>query len=215
MGRNMEKYSHKNVELGQEREKIVCDFAILEATEGFAQLTEKQREIIRVSLIVQARAERDMDPSHKNDPWYYDWRKRRGLRAKYQGSLEHIKQWYCHVAVAALENEDLSPTRPPNCKREFFDGAYLDIDQEFELRKAVEFFGYPCVVHVSTELGNSSGETTKFHTFLALGHGPKGEIVVWEKQRIGLPYRVVSLSQVYDDYSHAHFWGFRNLRSST
>ena len=177
-------------------------------------ITEKQREIIRVSLIVQARAERDMDPSHRNDPWHYDWHKRRGLRPRYSGSLEHIKRWYCHASVAAIENQDLSSFRPQDCPKEFFDAAYLAIHQEFELKKAVEFFGFPCVVHVSTELGNSYGETTKFHTFLALGHGPEGQIVVWEKKRIQLPYRVISLSQVYGDYPHAHYWGFRKLRPS-
>ncbi|KKT29232.1 MAG: hypothetical protein UW41_C0010G0014 [Candidatus Collierbacteria bacterium GW2011_GWC2_44_18] len=211
----MEKISYSRPDLDNEQARYKHDVAKLEATEGYALLSKDQRAIIRNTLILQIRAERDMDPLHRNDPWYYDWHKRKGLRPRYKGSLEHVKHWYCHAAVAALETRDLSGTRPQNCKEDFFDGDYFQIDQEFELRKAVEFFGFPCIVHVSTELGNSRGETTKFHTFLALGHGPKDEIVVWEKQRIELPYRVVSLSQVYADYKHAHFWGFRKLRSTT
>ncbi len=211
----MEKITHRNPDLDKEQTKYRHDVAQLEVTEGYALLSEDQRAIIRSTLIVQIRAERDMDPTHKNDPWYYDWLKNRGHRPKYQKSLEHVKQWYCHAAVAALEGQGLSGTRPPNCQVDFFDGAYLPIDQEFELRKAVEFFGFPCVVHVSTELGNSSGEKTKYHTLLALGHDPEGQIVVWEKQRIGLPYRITQLSQVYEDYRHVHCWGFRKLRSST
>lgn len=212
MGENMEKYTYKNKELEAEREKYRSDIATLEATEGWSLLTDRQREIIRTTLYLQARAQRDMHPDHKNDPWYYDWFKKANWTPKYQASMAHILNWYCHVAVYALENCDLSAEYPPDCPLEFFDGAYFEVRQYYEITKAIEFFGFPSVVHVSDENGNLSGEDKKYHTFVAMGHGINGEIVVWEKIRQREPYRVTTLKQVHNDYSNILYWGVRKLR---
>lgn len=212
MASNMEKFSYQSQSLEKEKEKLRSDLAVLEATEGYSKLTPRQQQIIRVSLCIQARAERDMHPNHKNDPWYYDWFKAEKFLPRYKKSLEHIQKWYCHASVAALETGDLSPSRPPNCPKEFFDAAYFEIHQESELKKVLEFFDYPSVVHIGCELGKERGEMTKQHTFLALGPNQKGDIIIWEKTKVRLPYRVTTLSQVYEDYSDSHCWGVRKLR---
>jgi hypothetical protein len=209
----MEKYSYQNEALTVEKEKFKRDLAILEATEGFARLAPRQRKIIRASLILQARAERDMDPNHKNDPWYYDWHKRTGHRTRYRGSLEHIVQWDCHGAIACLESGKALGYEPPENPKEFFNADYFELANASEVEKAIETVGFPCVVHINEVLGNIAGEKTQWHSFLALGHDDRQSIVTWEKIGFYLPYRVARLNQVVDDYSaNAHYWGFRKLR---
>ncbi|EKD53188.1 MAG: hypothetical protein ACD_61C00120G0002 [uncultured bacterium] len=209
----MEKYSYQNEAQEAEREKIKRDLAILEATEGFSLLTPRQRKIIRVSLLLQARAERDMDPYHKNDPWYYDWHKRSGYSPKYQGSLQHIIQWDCHGAIASLESGQPLGYEPPENPKAFYDAEYFELTNAYQVAQAIESVGFPCVVHVNEVLGNIDGEKTQWHSFLALGHDEHKNIVTWEKTGFNLPYRVARLNQVVDDYSvTTYYWGFRKLR---
>ena len=186
---------------------------LLESTEGFPRLTAKQQQIIRTSLLLQARAERDMHPNHKNDPWYYDWLDRSPFRRpKFKQSLKHIEGWYCHAAIASLEIESLSGDRPPQILDKFFEAEYLKLESEYELERALRFFGFPAVVHVNSEQNNTAGESTQVHSFLALGYGPEQSIMVWEKNGFSFPYRVVNLEVVYEEYQSFRYWGLRKLR---
>lgn len=209
----MEKLVYANTSLENQRKMYQKDLSLLESTEGFPFLTEKQKKIIRVSLLIQARAERDLDPKHKNDPWYYDWFKfKRDLKPAYRECQEHIKNWYCHSAVASLENGCLAGERPPEHPKEFFDANYFEVRCEYELERAINFIGYPAVVHANLEKDNFNGEDTQYHTFLALGHNAENNIVVWEKAGFDFPYRVTDLSTVYEDYRGLNYWGVRKLR---
>lgn len=206
----MEKFVYSSPELEAEREKFRQDIELLESTEGYPLLTLKQRQIIKVSLYLQDRAERAMHPLHINDPYYHDWN--RAKTEPYKLSLDHINNWYCHTAVDGLEHKKISGARPQVCAKKFFDGKYFLVDDPLTLKEKIEAFGFPCVVHVGGENGNKNGEDGRLHTFLALGHDSEGGIVVWEKVKIRQPYRVTGLEQVYGNYGHGLFWGIRKLR---
>lgn len=208
----MEKFSHKNEALAVEMERIKRDLAILEATEGFARLTPRQQQIIRTSLFLQARAERDMHPNHKNDPWYYDWFKRSSHVPEYQESLSHVKHWYCHAAIASLESGQLSGDIPPEHPDSFFNAAYFVIHDIQELKQAISFFDFPTVVHVNSDSDNLIGEVSQYHSFLVLGYDQEKNIVVWEKEGFSYPYRITTLKQVYVEYNNFRYWGVRKLR---
>jgi len=210
-----EKYRYQDENLEQEKVRLKRDLALLEATKGYSMLSDTQKELIRITLYLQARAERDMHPEHINDPWYYDWMVKDGSKeAKYQNSLKHIKRWNCHGAIAALERGNLSILEdPPENTREFFNAHYAKIKNESEIRAIIETIGYPCVVHVNEELGNTYGEETQWHSFLALGEISGGKIITWEKIGFELPYRVAFLSNIFFEYDYAEYWGFRKLRN--
>ncbi len=208
----MERLVRPQINIELENNKYREDLAKLQETNGWYLLTPRQQKIIRACQLLQPRAERDMDPNHKNDPYYFDWFKKTEFRPQYQKSLEHIKNLYCHTAIYALENESISGEAPRHCPKEFFDAAYFMFTHEFELKKALEFFGFPCVVHASTENGNEYGETTKAHSFLVLGKDHRSDTVVWGKTRIKEPYKVTTLSQVFLDYPYIKYWGIRKLR---
>lgn len=207
MANNMETYNYRSMESEVRRDKTISSLVALESTEGYWLLTPKQRQIIRVSLFIQERAERGMHPSHKNDSWYYDWKKENS----YQKSLDHIGYWYCHAAVSGLEKEKYSGTCPPPCSHEFFNGQYFIASNVDQVSEVVEEFGFPCVVHIGGENGNFHGETNRYHTFLALGHDQDGKILIWEKIRKGEPYRIATLNDVFKSYGKDLFWGVRKI----
>lgn len=212
MGESMEKFVYHTTELETEREKYRRDLTILEGTEGWQLLTDRQRQIIQTTLYLQNRSERDMDPVHKNDPWYFDWFKKTKYIPQYQASLGHVKRWYCHAAIASLENGSLTGIRPPKHPIAFFDASYLKISDIKELKTALESTQFPAVTHVSLEPANIKGEDPVYHSFLSLGHDSNHDIVVWDKEGFGFPYRVTTLKTIYDEYCSFSYWGIRKLR---
>ncbi len=213
MGEIMEKFFRANYSRESEREKYQHDLMLLESTEGFPRLTAKQQQIIRTSLLLQARAERDMHPEHKNDPWYYDWFKAKAeFKPGYQECFHHIQEWYCHAAIASLENGSLQGARPQPHPKEFFDAEYFEFKCEYDLERMINYFGFPTVVHINSKPANFVGEESQYHSFLALGYGPDKSILVWEKNGFSFPYRVVNLEVVYEEYQSFRYWGLRKLR---
>ncbi len=209
----MEKYIYQTPELEVEREKYRIEISVLESTEGWIELSDGQKEILRVTLYLQTRAQRDMDPDHKNDPWYYDWfRRDKQYTPKYQESLKNIKRWCCHTAVQSLENVDLSGEYPKDPPINFFDADYTSIKSIDGLVEAVESIGFPAVVHISMKPKNKTGRAQQCHSFVIMGHNKSNNLIVWEKQDFHLPYRVTTLIDVYEQYRAIEFWGIRKLR---
>lgn len=209
----MENKESRDLSFEAEREKYRRDLASLEQTEGFGKLTPRQQQIIRVSLYLQARAERDMHPEHKNDPWYYDWFKSISeFKPGYQECLHHIQEWYCHAAIASLESGSLQGMHPQPHPKKFFDAEYFEFKCEYDLERMINYFGFPTVVHINSKPANFVGEESQYHSFLALGYGPTKSILVWEKNGFNFPYRVVNLEEVYEEYQSFRYWGLRKLR---
>lgn len=208
----MEKLIYRSQALASEKEKLRRDFALLQSTEGYSKLTPRQQEIIRVSLLLQARADRTLEVS-KPKSW--------PLRLFCQDSevffqnpecQDHIESWYCHAAIASLESGQLSGDFPPKHPDSFFNAAYFEIHNIQEIKKAILFFGFPSVVHINSEPENLTGEDSQYHSFLALGYDQAKNIVVWEKEGFCYPYRITTLKQVYGEYKNFEYWGVRKLR---
>lgn len=208
----MEKSIYRTPELAVERDQYQKTLEILRSLEGYQALTPKQQEVIRTSLYLQDRAERDMPEGHKNDPWYYDWKKCIGLKPEFKGSLEHIKYWNCHRAIASLESCKLSNPALPKHPISFFNADYYPISNQGELELHLIEHVFPAVVHVSDCDGNRYGEDQMFHSFLALGYLDTGDLIVWDKVDFKLPYRLAKLKDVYEHFRSIPFWGIRKLR---
>lgn len=223
----------------EERARREEQFALIEQTEGFAKLSERQQKLIRVSLYTQQRAERLSDPAseqavqserqgyymgnestrileevhlehmHEQDPDFYPDPSTRA----YKRSQNHVANWYCHPSVYALETECVPGEMPSKVPEGFFEAEYEINESVLELESRIEEAGLPCVVHISENPKNfNEGWHTK-HTLLALGKDAEGTMLCWEKEGNTYPFRVVSLKEVYDFYNtiSPKYWGVRKL----
>jgi len=205
--------------LSDEKEEINRDLQILEKTEGYSSLSVRQKQIIRVSLAVQARANREGVTNYCVNKGIIR-RVRRFLNrtseeTRYQASGRHVIRWYCHGAIASLEGEDFEGEWPKDNPIEFFNASYFEVASEYDVKKAIEYYGFPSVVHVNEASDNLEGEDSQYHSFLALGHNEDGEIVVWHKEGFRYPYKVTTLHSVYEVYGPSYFWGVRKLKNAT
>lgn len=204
--------------LSDEKEEICRDLETLEKTEGYSSLSDRQKQIIRVSLAIQARAEREgVTDSCVN--WGVIRRvkryfKRTSEETRYLASDRHIIRWYCHGAIASLEDERFEGEWPKDNPIDFFNASYFEVASEYDVKKAIEYYGFPSVVHVNEDSDNFEGEDSQYHSFLALGHNEDGEIVVWHKEGFRYPYKVTTLRSVFEDYGPSFFWGVRKLKNA-
>ena len=194
---------NKNL-ISEEQKKLQKDMEIVMATEGFSLLTKKQQQILKQSLYIQARAERKTEEERYAD------------NHKYKDSQKYVADRNCHNAIIDLEKEKSLQDLPVSAKIEpnFFEAKYVSVKTVDELKKQIEKFGFPCVLHVSSSNKNSDS-TTKAHSSLVLGHDNKDNIIVWEKKSFGIPwpYQIITLDQVYNTYGNNYYYGLRKLRS--
>jgi len=192
----------RSVNLGLEKRRLEKSITILKATEGFAVLSSEQRRIIRLTLYITERANRNLVPGMKS----------MGAVGPYSGCRRHLIDRNCHSSLAGVEVENILAVDPDNIPPDYFEANYHDSEKLNEIESKIENFGFPCVVITSLEGGNENGENTKEHSFLALGRY-KGNIIVWEKTGFDYPYRVTTLKEEHSKYGRGHFWGLRKLRT--
>lgn len=194
---------------GEERERI---YAELEKLVGFQKLNERQQRYIKDSFYAEQRARRLTNPDSMDD---------------YSASDLHMDFWYCHAAAAAVE-EAVVGQRVEPYDGSFFEGNYIPLSKEHpekDVEDLIVSAGFPCVVLMSMEAEHEPNlpidelENDQVHSFLALGRNEAGEIMIWEKQGLASPYRLVPLQEVFKDYSApfdytAYFWAARPLRSA-
>ena len=80
----------------EENEKVQKQIEIARATEGFSHLTEKQQQIIKLSLYMQARGER------------YDTDENENILKVNKKSTQYVADKNCHTSILNLENEDMT-----------------------------------------------------------------------------------------------------------
>ena len=183
--------------ISEEQKKIQKNIEVLQATEGFSRLTEKQKSIIKQSLYLQVRAERGRK----------EWEP--GELRHYKNSEDRIDSTNCHSAVLSLEKEDLQElSKNKKSYPSFFEAEYFPIETIDELKKQIEKFGFPCVLHIRR---NSSSD--EMHSSLVLGYDTQGKIVLWEKKGYEMknPYQVITLDEIYSNYGNKYY-GLRKLR---
>ena len=187
--------------ISEEQKKIQKDMEVVESTEGFFSLTERQKSIIKQSLYLQARAERAM----KLDDY---------IKHKNKNSYNYVASRNCHSAVFSLEKENLQGTsEEAKADPDFFKAEYVSVKEISELKKQIEEFGFPCVLHIGTS--SSQDPYGKAHSSLVLGHNKEDEIILWEKEsyEVRNPYHIITLDQIYDTYGDIFYYGLRKLRA--
>lgn len=199
----------------EERSKVIDR---IKETEGFKLLTARQRKIIILSLYIQQRAQRNPVPIYGGRNQISGFEAPRGIKCEpeggcYQESQSHISEHYCHSVICNLEQGETIPALPVRPPREFFQADYKGVQNKDELIKIVEQCGFPCVVFIDgfAQIPRRSDAPSPYHSFLALGHVQNGDILTWEKLRVGCPYRVTTLDEIYTYQSSSLFWGVRRL----
>lgn len=181
--------------------------SILNRLPGFWLLTEEQRRLIKLSFIIQNRANRDLPTRWEKLLEFFGISK----KLRYPLCLRHIHAWYCHGAIATLESGYLAEKpadNPPN----FFAANYTQVGSTAKAESLVRAFGYPSVVHISISDDYRLGEDPQLHSFLVLGE-LGDEIVTWDKEGFFLPYRLNTVSETFRVYNNPNwFWGIRNPR---
>lgn len=189
--------------ISEEQKRIQKNMEVVEATEGFSYLTEKQQRIIKQSLYLQVRAERGRK----------EWQP--GETRKYKNTEDYVDNRNCHSAVFFLEKENLQEiSENARDDSDFFKAEYVVVKEINALKKQIEEFGFPCVLHI----GNSPSQdpSGKAHSSLVLGHNKEGEIILWEKESYDIlhPYQVTTLDQIYRTYGDiCSYYGLRKLRN--
>ncbi|MFA7194037.1 MAG: hypothetical protein WC087_03925 [Candidatus Paceibacterota bacterium] len=167
---------------------------LLESLDGYAKLSEKQKQIIRTFLYLEDRSNRE------------------DANVDYQKSLAHKDAWYCHAAVVSVELErvvDELAIYPENIHRaienetkfdsHFMKADYIDSDKtQQEVEDFIEEVGFPCTVVFSWFDGLEFDMLA--HSCIALGKDETGRLIVWEKKNAREACRVINFGEVYDFY---------------
>ncbi len=72
----------------------------LDELEGFKNLSEKQQQMLRLSLYVNQRSLRG-EKARKAEP-------SKIVKTEYDASYKHIWDWYCHAVIGAVAAEEVS-----------------------------------------------------------------------------------------------------------
>lgn len=186
-----------DIELRPENEKLKSDLEIIFETEGWKKLSEKQRQFIKVSLLVQSRADRPETQINTD-------------------SRERIAKWNCHYSTFVLENEGKESENKNQINKSFFVAEYEKTSTLAELESRIEKMSYPLVVHISKiENNDHLDDDEQRHTFVLLGK-KEDQFICWEKQDFHLPYQVVDLETIYRRFPEpTNYWGLRALTVPT
>lgn len=188
--------------ISKEQENIQKDMEMAMTTEGFSRLTEKQQHIIKLSLYMQARAGREIE------------RWKLGNDRTYISSYDYVSERNCHSAIFSLEKENMRElSEDAKADTNFFKAEYNTVATIDELKRRIEEFGFPCVLHIGRS--SSDDAQAKEHSSLVLGHDNAGNIVLWEKESYEAihPYQITHLNNIYDTYGNIRYYGLRKLRS--
>ncbi len=201
--------------LTQEQGQRAENFNTLESLEGFPKLSGQQQRMIRASLYIQDRADRDHT-----------------YNGEYPTASRHIKDEFCHSAAFSLENEIPLGRETDEAfgqgyfSKEARDRATLLAGVKFlmfptvpEVNELVEQTGFPALVVVGEVQQYDAAKRTSIsehtHTCVALGKDSEGTIIVWEKRGYHLPYHLCPLNEVYARYAKSEEWGVRAFGRKT
>ncbi len=221
-------------DISSEHPQLAESMSKIENLDGYNKLSDYQQRLIKASLYIQERAERGTDyPSkfaivspqeyaetevtriHTEDHLEYMHKFNSGpdpKDRKYRLSQNAIANWYCHAAIAGLEYEKGLSITPAEVPENFFKTDYHLVASIQNVEKIIENTGFPCVIHIMHhEPVNYNESYNAFHSCLALGLNEEGKVMIWEKKGNQLPFRVVTLDEVYTKYGTYNLWGARPL----
>lgn len=192
----------KKEQLLSEQEQRKLMYEQLDALEGFQRLSPTQQRMIKGSLYIRQRTDREP----RKGTFFEDL-----TDSSYALSKTHRNQFFCHGAVFYLENELPVAIKPAQVDPYQHEDQYQKIEQAqiYEnLHAAIATVGVPCVLRLNykAEKPDAPRQYEALHTLIALGTDASGEMMIWEKTGYREPYRYTTLRKVQEN----SFSGFRN-----
>lgn len=220
----------------EEKESREQRRSLLEGLSGFSRLSPRQKRYLTTSLYIQQRAERGTDPisaarindmpeefrkflgspdgAYITSPMFSDSNKLKESDIKkytdrYFESQISIMSDFCHRVITKLEDYR---------EGELLSVSWVDVgpvtsfsDVEELVALATEQNDFPLVVQIWKGKPEEDNLTNLLHSFILLGKDDGGKYLVWEKSGCNMPFQIISLKQVYENYEHAIGWRMRQL----
>jgi len=129
---------------------------------------------------------------------------------KYAKSIIFLTGINCFNSVSCVER-GVSFNNNYHPEDHFFRGDYNPL--RFSISAQANFFisryGFPNVVHIKGDLAHK----IPHHSLIALGEtNDEKDLVIWEKRSNDLPYRVTTLTTVFNGYQNC-YWAVRPLQT--
>lgn len=192
----------------------------LEAIEGFKNLSTAQQRFMLSTLYIQQRAERGTDSRsasriQKAATIYKNRRDESYIASDYSGNAHayqksqgYVHDSFCHLA--AIELEKLAAQRRDRASDAWIyagpSHSYADLEQLVEIAQQKTTLPLLANIH-TTETGIA------VHTTVVLGKNGHGTLSVWEKAGYSLPFHIVPLESVYQNFPESHVWRLRSLHT--
>ncbi len=220
----------------QEKESREQQRLLLESLSGFSRLSPRQKRYLTTSFYIQQRAERGTDSTsaerirempeefkkflgvshstyiaYPDSPARSNQKEPRGEKQtdKYFKSQLRIMNDFCHDAIAKLEDYRDGELRDSLWVDAGPVTSFSDVEELVIL--ALEQDNFPLVVQIWEGRKEENNLTNLLHSMLLLGKDDRGEYIVWEKSGWHMPFRLVSLKEVYESYGYASGWVMRPL----
>ncbi len=212
-----------NKETGERARNI----RLLEQLSGYAQLTEKQKQFILLSLYTQQRAERGTDAGSdariQEVPERFSKSAPKGVYIahpetvdtnesweRYKSSQFHVMSNYCHKTVRQLESYG---TDKKLGESTWYDVGTIESlsDLESFISLAEQENKSPFVMEMWSGEPDDTKRERISHTTVLLGKSETGEWVCWEKSGFHIPYQIITLSALYGAYKEHTGWRLRSL----
>lgn len=171
---------------------------LLYSSTGYQKFDKYRRKLMRVAIKIQHRLDHQLIFGLPKTNY------------KYAKSLIFLLDINCFNSVSCVE-QGISFNYNYHPDDIFFHGEYNLL--RFTIPAQANFFisrlKFPSVVHIKGDLANKFPH----HSLIALGETRDGkDIVIWEKRNKDFPYRVTTLSKVFDGYPNC-FWAVRPLHT--
>jgi hypothetical protein len=198
--------------------------AELDSREGFQNMTEVQRRMVKASLYAQQRFDRI--PGTYGDKFGYG--RYPNSIYSYEGDKEyahtkkHMWDWHCTAAVYAVELENI-PNRQTIHPSQFqMEDFFRDIQYKYKICSLEDLSAFkeeirnkkmPLVLDI--QLDCHSRAERGMHTALILGYNAEGSLVAWEKVGGGSEYRLSTIEDIFKTNNRPDYtWGIRPLKTN-
>lgn len=175
------------------------DFAKISETQGYKSLPPKQKQMIRLSLMLQKRV----------------------FETPSENLSQHTYKIYCslncHLSVYMLETGKYTGhLYNDNIPRNFFRAKYSKkpISEQSDLLRFLPEFKLPTIIHISLSPKKVYSHEVVLHTMLVLDITSDKDLIIWEKEGTLLPFRIANVSDQLKTYPNLH-WGYRPLMINT
>ncbi len=177
---------------------------LLCTSDGYKKTDKYRQKLMRVALKIQHRLDHHLVLGSAKQNY------------KLVPTHRFLVSTNCHESAFCVEHQLSYRYRPKPPPSKFFRSSFYGIlpySIHIQARFAILRKTFPSIVQIS----NDGEGIDVLHSFIALDETKDGkDIIIWEKQGIVYPFRVTTLSEVFNYYTfpgHECYWAVRPLQT--